>query len=345
MTPDPAAASPDSPHDEPALRWQVAAADFSALQAGPVLVMLDDHAVLEFDGPDTVGFLQGQTTADMAALVPAQWQLGGYCTPKGRLLAIFHAWRYATGIRMLLPESIAAGIHKRLAMYVLRAKVQVRDASTAWSVAALCGKGSAAALSAAGVEVPDSPWQCTLLDADERVVRLPVGPQCPERLLLVMRTARLARWRQQLALLPVAGNGLWWWTQIDAAQPAILAPTQERFVPQGLNLEVLGGVNFRKGCYPGKEIVARSQYLGKLRRRMAMAHAAHIGPAADVFQDGESQAVGRTVLAATAPAGGWDLLFECPTERLQGAALRAGAADASVLQLRELPYPIFDPTA
>ena len=127
--------------------------------------------------------------------------------------------------------------------------------------------------------------------------------------------------------------------------PAVFAETQELFVPQAVNLEVLGGVDFRKGCYPGQEVVARSQYLGKLRRRMFLAHGSAIGAEADIFQDGATEPVGRIVLAAGAPAGGWDLLFECPTDRAAGASLRAGGADAAPLQLRDLPYQLFDPTA
>ena len=335
-----AAAAPAAPD----YRWTVAAQDFAALGAGPVRARLDDHSVLEFDGPDAVSFLQGQTTIDIAALGETDWQLGGYCTPKGRLLAIFQAWRYATGVRLLVPTALAAGLQRRLTQYVLRAKVQIRDVSHDWQVLGLCGKGAAAALAQAGCTPPEQAWQCLALDGGERLARLTAGPQAGERLVLLMRQERAARWGQALTALPLVGTGLWWWSQIDAALPAIVPQTQERFVPQALNLEVLGGVNFRKGCYPGQEIVARSQYLGKLRRRMAAAHAPALGSDADIHADGQAEAVGRIVLAATAPEGGWDLLFECPTE-MAAAALHAGGADAPVLQRRSLPYELFDPTA
>jgi folate-binding protein YgfZ len=230
-------------------------------------------------------------------------------------------------------------------MFVLRAKVKIRDASADWTILAVLGAGASAALAAAGIPVPVAAGGCSVLDGGERVMRLPGGVKCAERFLLLARTERAAYWRELLVGLPPVGPELWWWSQIDAGIPAVLADTQELFVPQALNLEVLGGVNFRKGCYPGQEIVARSQYLGKLRRRMFLAHATDLGTTSDVYQDGAAEPVGRIVLAAGAPEGGWDLLFECPTERVAGNGLHAGSADAPLLQVRDLPYVLFDPTA
>jgi folate-binding protein YgfZ len=147
-------------------------------------------------------------------------------------------------------------------------------------------------------------------------------------------------------LLRRTDAGAWWWSQIDAGVPNVFAATQEKFVPQMINLEVLGGVSFKKGCYPGQEVVARSQYLGKLRRRMAIAHVA--GPTcagADVFAQSSGQAVGTVVMAATAPEGGMDLLFEAPVDQVAGGELRANLPDGPRLDVRRLPYELFDPTA
>ncbi len=334
-------------------RWQASAADFAQLQAGGVRCRLIDHAVLEFDGPDAVTFLQSQLTADVAALGPQSWGLSGYCTPKGRLLAIFQAWRDETGVRLVLPAAIAMATLKRLSMYILRAKVRARDASADWAVYGLVGEAAATSLHGADAVTPQSPWESSAIDpalggAGARVARLPHGRGGPSRWIAVVASAQAAAWEAHLVEVPAAGAALWWWTQVDAAIPAILPSTSERFVPQSINLEVLGGVNFRKGCYPGQEIVARSQYLGKLRRRMSLAHAADIGPASDVFAAGRTEAVGRIVLAASAPGGGWDLLVECAADAAPGVSattLHAGAPDAPALESRPLPYEIFDPTA
>jgi folate-binding protein YgfZ len=332
-------------------RWRADAADLDALRSGPVLSRLDDHSVLEFDGADALTFLQGQTTADIGALDAQSWQLGGYCTPKGRLLAIFQAWRYESGVRLLLPAEIAATVARRLAMYVLRAKVRVRDASADWRAYAMVGldsgRAALAALHAAGLQPPAAAWQALAFGATgaSRLATLPCGSGCSGRWLAVVPAVDGADFERSLGLAAV-GPQIYWWSQVDAAVPAVLAQTSELFVPQAVNLEVLGGVNFRKGCYPGQEIVARSQYLGKLRRRLALAHAADLGPAGDVYLDGREDPLGRIVLAASAPGGGWDLLFECPVDALQeGAVLRAGGSTAPPLQLRALPYAIVDPTA
>ena len=148
-----------------------------------------------------------------------------------------------------------------------------------------------------------------------------------------------------LADLPVVGSGAFWWSEIDAGVPTVFPATQEKFVPQMINLEVVGGVSFSKGCYPGQEVVARSQYRGKLKRRMQLAHCAASAPAgADVFAAGDTEPAGTVVMAASAPDGGFDLLIECPLEKT-GAPLRLGSAEGPALALRTLPYELVDVTA
>jgi len=315
------------------------------MRRAPVVCQLDDLAVLQLEGPDSGTFLQSQTTADIGAMSPKRWQLGGYCTAKGRLLAIFEAWRWQSGLRMLLPADNAQPNLRQLSKFVLRAKVRLADVTASWAVLGICGPGTTEALASAGVPVPDQPWGCEQIESDGRIARLPTGRNCPERVLLVVSAADAGVWRQRLGAVASAGNGIWWWTQIDAAIPQVFAATRELFVPQAVNLEVLGGVSFRKGCYPGQEVVARSQYLGKLRRRLGLAHAPEIGPAPDIFHSNEAGPVGRIVMAAMGPDGGWDLLFECPSQLTEHGTLHAGGREAPAMLLRELPYRIFDPTA
>ena len=333
-------------------RWEVSAADHAARHAGPVWGTLDDWRVVEIDGPDALTFFHGQSTADIAAMTGTSWQLGGYCTAKGRLLAIYHAWRTDTGLALLMPAEVAAGLARRLGMFVLRAKATVRDAGERWQARFVLGPGAAAALAGEGLSAPVAPWQCGPVSgyAEARIARLPGGAECAERFLVVERAGQPVAAMDAIARrLPRAGGGLWHWSQIDAAVPDVFAATQEHFVPQAVNLEVLGGVSFRKGCYPGQEVVARSQYLGKLRRRLALVRAPAIGPGLDVFHDGKAEPVGYLVQAASvagpdAPAG-WDALIECPTQVTETGVLRVGAPDAPAAELRPLPYPIFDPTA
>lgn len=310
---------------------------------GPVVARLPELGVIAVEGADAVAFLQSQLTNDVAALGEADFQLNGYCTPKGRLLATFQQWRAGPTILLQLPRELLAPVRKRLAMFVLRSKASLIDASDAWSTFAILGKGAAGYLQRAGFDVPAAPWTTTA-SGDIRIHRLPGAAPLDERFMLT--TARDASLPSALSALPAVASGVWWWSEVNAAIPTVFAATQEKFVPQMINLEVLGGVSFRKGCYPGQEIVARSQYLGKLKRRMHRAHVDDgdsLGAGADIYQDGV--ATGTVVMSADAPGGGHDLLFEAPSDRIAEAPLKTGRADGPTLTLAPLPYALFDPTA
>lgn len=277
----------------------------------------------------------------MARLTPDRVQLSGYCTPKGRLLATFYQWRLDDGVLLRMPREIIGSVVKRLSMFVLRAKAKVTDVSEAWTTYAVLGEGTAL-LARAGLAVPDTPWTSALAGA-ARVDRMLPTPDGQPRFLLTLPSetplpATIAADR--------VSTSHWWLSEIAAAVPTIFAATQEKFVPQMINFEVLGGVDFKKGCYPGQEIVARSQYLGKLKRRMNIAHveATDVEAAADIFHSGGAQPIGAVVMAAESPAGGSDLLFEAPIDRLESGSLHLQGADGPRLTLRPLPYALFDPT-
>jgi hypothetical protein len=308
----------------------------------PVRVLLPELGVIAASGPDAVSFLQAQLTNDVAHLAADQMQLNGYCTAKGRLLATFHQWRHGDDVMLRLPREILPSVLKRLSMFVLRAKVRLTDASDAWSTSGLLGAGQRAL--EAGASLSTTPWTGTTI-GEVRLDRVPGGPAAPDRWLMTAPAgAALPPW---CAGLEPGPSSLWWWSEVEAGVPTVFAATQEKFVPQMINFEVLGGVNFRKGCYPGQEVVARSQYIGKLKRRMQRAHAApdDVPLAADVYRSAEEQPLGTVVLAAPSPRGGTDLLFEAPIDRLASATLHVGAPTGQPLELRGLPYELFDPTA
>lgn len=295
-------------------------------------------------GADAISFLQSQLTNDVGRLGTDQMQLSGYCTAKGRLLATFHQWRADDAVFLRTPREIVASVVKRLSMFVLRAKVKVIDASEAWTTYALLGADSARVLGDAGLAVPGLPWTSTST-GDVRVDRVLPTPDGIERFLLTTRSESQLPLPQALARAPA---NLWWLSEIEAAVPTVFAATQEKFVPQMINFEVLGGVDFKKGCYPGQEIVARSQYLGKLKRRMNIAQVEEVGEvraAADVFTSDGTQPIGTVIMAATLPAGGSALLFEAPIDRVESGSLHLQGTTGPRLTLRPLPYTLFDPTA
>lgn len=304
---------------------------------------LGHWGVITAEGPDAAHFLHGQLTQDIDHLDAAHARPAGFCSPKGRLLASFVVWRPSPEtVHLACSAEVLPAVLKRLSMFVLRAKVKLADASEAWSTSGLLGAGVPAR--AVGVQLPTAPWTGAA-SGDARIDRVPGSAEAPDRWLLTTPVgAALPAWCAELDVLP---SSAWWWTEVEAGVPTVFAATQEKFVPQMINFEVLGGVNFRKGCYPGQEVVARSQYLGKLKRRMQRAHtdASGVAIAADVYRAGEEQPIGTVVLAAPSPRGGTDLLFEAPIDRLESGTLHVGSAGNSPLELRGLPYELFDPTA
>ncbi len=316
----------------------------AAALRGPVRAEVAELGVITATGDDTVRFLQGQLTGEVEKLRRDQLTLNGFCTAKGRLLASFRTWRDDQKIYLQLPRELLPAVLKRLSMFVLRAKVKLVDDSASWSAWAIFGDGSAARLQAAFGTVPSRAGECVPIEGG-RLARLQPGGRLTERYLLLLASAQAEAVQARLDDLPHVPGGVFWWSEIDAAIPTVFAATQEKFVPQMINFEVLGGVNFSKGCYPGQEVVARSQYRGKLKRRMQCAHAAVAAAAgADVFAAGESEAVGNVVMAASAPQGGFDLLIECTLEKAE-VPLRLQSPDGPELVLRALPYELVDVTA
>jgi len=305
------------------------------------LVPLPELGVIEVSGSDAVSFLQSQLTNDVARVALGQMQLSGYCTPKGRLLATFHQWRVDDTVFLRTPREVVASTVKRLSMFVMRAKAKVADASDAWTTYAVLGRGASRALSEAGLAVPTPSTAQTT--GDVRVDRMAALPDGTERFLLTLPCATHVPLADSIQRGP---SSLWWLTEIRAAIPTVFAATQEKFVPQMLNLEVLGAVDFKKGCYPGQEIVARSQYLGKLKRRMNVARveSGDARPGSDIFHSESEQPIGIVVLAAPSPTGGTELLFESPVDRLNSGSLHLHSASGPQLVVHTLPYALFDPT-
>jgi folate-binding protein YgfZ len=323
--------------------WRFAAADADAALRGPVRTALEELGVIAVTGEDAARFLHGQLTGDIEHLRHDRLALSGYCTAKGRLLATFRVWRDQRAIYLLLPRELLAGVLKRLSMFVLRAKVRLTDDSAAWRVVALFGSNAEAKLREVFGATAAAVGDCVQAET-VRVARLHGSARVPDRFLLLAGAGEASP-PAALSALPAVDSGAFWWSEIDAGVPTVFAATQERFVPQMINFEVLGGVSFSKGCYPGQEVVARSQYRGKLRRRMALAHAeAAAAAGADVYAEGEAEPAGTVAMAATAPGGGVDLLLECPLEKMS-LPLHLGAPDGPALELRRLPYELFDVTA
>ena len=296
------------------------------------MLRLADWGLIRARGADAASFLHGQLTQDVIALGAGDARLAGYCTAKGRLLASFVLWRGDEDtIDLACSADLLAPTLKRLSMFVLRAKCKLSDGS---AEVALYGLAGAVATAWLGDSAPARPW-ATLPAGPGRAVRLPDAAGQARYLLTLPADA-------PAPALPALAADDWAWLEVKSGVVRIVAATVEQFVPQMVNLELVGGVNFQKGCFPGQEIVARSQYRGTLKRRlMAFDSDAPLAAGQEVFHSADpGQPAGLVALAAARPGGGGSALVEIKLAALEGGSLHAGAADGPLLVRGALPYTI-----
>lgn len=261
------------------------------------VALLENLAVLEVKGGDAESFLQGQLCNDVTALPANGVQTNGYCSPRGRLLAIFYLIRDGERFLLLLPKSVHEGFRKRLSMFVLRAEVEITEHPAARVLALM----EPAELTSFTPERPGSPGEGSMLARDCWIGRLRGENAC---WLLVGGEDALDLHMQSLATDTVATtSNHWLGTRLLEGEPTILAETVDRFVPQMVNLDLIDGLSFSKGCYPGQEIIARTRYLGKQKRRMLIfklgdsVNSFDLKPGVGLF-DSDNETVGELVAAA-----------------------------------------------
>ena len=296
---------------------------------------LTDWGLIRAQGADAASFLHGQLTSDILHLGPSEARLAGYCSAKGRLLASFVVWRSADAMLLACSADLLAPTLKRLRMFVLRAKCTLSEASAEQPLTGLAGP---AALRWLGAAAPAAAGETRVLEGGASVVRLPDAAGVPRFLCAGLASA---------PLLPDLDSQAWRWLEARSGVARIVAATVEQFVPQMVNYELVGGVDFRKGCYPGQEVVARSQYRGSVKRRSFLFEtAAGAAPGAEVFDadDDPSQPSGMVVDAAAAPVaiagGGTVALVEVKLSALAAGRLRLGAPDGAPLRPLPMPYPM-----
>ena len=292
-------------------------------------VRLHDWGVIRAVGADSLKFLHGQMTQDFEHLGSGSARLAGFCSAKGRLLATFVAWRRGDDeVLLACSADVLPTVLKRLSMFVLRAKCKLSDASAdvpLWGVAGPLEQ------IAAGAAVWDR-----VVEGEGEVIRLPDAQAAGQAVQRWLCAGRQPPATENLEMTT------WLGLEASSGVARVVAATVDQFVPQMVNLELVGGVNFQKGCYPGQEIVARSQYRGTLKRRaQVVGSAALLQAGQEIFHDADpGQPAGRVVLAGTLPGSGPVALVELKLAALDAGTLHAGAADGPLLQLGALPYAI-----
>ena len=292
--------------------------DLNTFSAGLSFDLNASLGLIRASGADACTFLQSQLTQDVLKLGENDVRLASYCSAKGRMYAMFYIWADGETVYLLTQRSVMETVLKRLRMFVLRAKVVLEDVSDQYAIS---GYVSADAL-AQQTRVTEGDTVClgilpaVISEANislPREIRIDSAPRNTES----------------------ADTELWQWLDIRAGIAHVTADISEAFVPQMMNLDRIGGVNFKKGCYPGQEIVARSHYLGKLKRRM---QAASIGftNAAERDKAVTQLRIGMDVYASTDPAQ--------PAGQLLAYA-RSPLNDTQIDVLYEVSLPLLDNNA
>lgn len=273
------------------------------------IAKLEHYGLLQVSGEDARAFLHAQLTNDVEHLAPGTARYAGWCSAKGRLLATFLVVPFPGGFLLQLSRDLVPAVAKRLSMFVLRSKVKVSDATAEW-----LQYGLWEALSGGDLSVRQ---------AEDRIE---IGID-RERTLLITKTPQIAD----------TAAGDWALAEIRAGRPLILQSTQDQFVPQMVNLELSGGVDFKKGCYPGQEIVARAQYRGAVKRRMVRLRGAVLQPGQELYSDDTPGQAGGTV-GSVVNASGDESLAVLQVSALEAKAPIRVQPQAAALEVLPLPY-------
>lgn len=315
--------------------------ELGAALNGNVFADLSHQGVLAVRGKDALEFLQGQFTNDLRHLGDGTSQLNGYCSAKGRLLASFRVIPEDDGFLLRMPRAMVEPLMKKLRMFVLRAAVTLEDVGECQIHLGVSGPGAERELGALAPALPQA------VDGIARgggytVIRIPgVHPRFEVHGGL---EAMRRLWDTLNVRCAPVGEAPWGLLDVLAGIPTIHPETSDAFVPQMVNLQLLGGVSFKKGCYPGQEVVARMQYLGTLKRRMYLARVlseAPPRPGDELYspEDGE-QSAGKVVDAQPHPDGGFMLLAVIQIASREAGDIRYGGPQGPKLEFAELPYPL-----
>lgn len=306
-----------------------------------ILCDLSHLGLLEISGADAVSFLQGQVTNDVKLLVGTGAQhnahLSAYCNPKGRMLALFLAFSHDDNLHLQLNRELLEPIMKRLKMYVMRSKVEIKDVSDSIVRFGINGPEAAQILGYSPAKIPVEDYELQTFE-NVTILKLPSTSGARFEIFTDASNAPVI-WDALKIHCKVVEKSYWDWLEIQTGIPDIELKTQEQFVPQMLNLDILNGINFKKGCYTGQEIVARTHYLGSIKRRTYLAEieTAIVPQAGDEILDATKNVVGQIVRVAPNLESGFNVLAEM---RIDAQAVGNVACNGVPITFKTLPYAL-----
>ena len=280
-------------------------AEFPQPGAGTcTLFDLSHLGTIAVEGPDADDFLQGQLSNDVRELTETHSQLSSHCSAKGRMLANFRMIRRNGIIYLQMPQQTMPPLMKRLSMFKLRAQVDLSDAGDRLVCIGLAGDCAVELLNEEAGQTPELEHAATR-HGDITLIRIPGSTFRFEVMGPAVALSNL--WKRLAAGGATPANAdRWDLLDIQAGIPTVHASTVEAFVPQMTNMQLVDGVSFTKGCYTGQEVVARMQYLGKLKRRMYRAEVATDRcpqPGDELFSGASESGQGTGKVVASAPSG------------------------------------------
>jgi folate-binding protein YgfZ len=299
---------------------------------------LSQLGLLEISGVDAVNFLQGQVTNDVKLLDGNNAHYSAYCNPKGRALALFLAFAHHEHIHLQFSRDLVEPIMKRLKMYVMRSKVDIKDVTDNIAKFGLYGPEAESILATLFAKTPELDYELITLE-NVSILKLPSIGKSQRFEIFVSKANSIDILSKLKNSCNLVGMPCWDWLDIQVGIPDVSLKTQEHFVPQMLNLDILNGINFKKGCYTGQEIVARTHYLGSVKRRTYLASINNTSEpsAGDLVFDNAKAEVGQIVRIAPNLENGFDVLVEIRIE-----AWQAGNVfwNTTQLNFKPLPYSV-----
>ncbi|BAL25187.1 folate-binding protein YgfZ [Azoarcus sp. KH32C] len=322
------------------VRFEAPEAEVRAAADGTVVVPLAHLGLIRATGEDSVTLLHNLLSNDVKKLGAEDAQWSSFNSPKGRMIASLLLWKDSDGRMIATSADIQPMLLKKLSMYILRSKAKLTDAGADTVLIGLSGPDAASIATGAGYAVPLAPMKQSA-SGDVRCIRLNEN----SLILAVPAAAAPAVFGELVAGgARKAGTAAWQAAMVRAGVPMITASVQEEFVAQMLNFDLIGGVSFNKGCYPGQEIVARMQYLGKLKKRMYRVHVATDTapqPGADVFApDFGDQSAGKLVNVVPAADGGYEALAVLQSSSAAAGEAHLGTLTGPRLTFLDLPYAL-----
>lgn len=308
--------------------------------SGNVFADLSHYGLVAVHGDDAAEFLQGQLSNDIRLIDEQHSLLNAYCSPKGRMLASFRVFKRGDSFYLRMPASVVESTVKRLRMFVMRSQVTFEDTVDTYIPIGVAGPGAETELAEAlDITLPQQVDEVTQND-ELAIIRVP--GRHPRYEIYAGFDAASAVWNALNVHCAPVGAGPWNLLEIQAGLPTVYPETLEAFVPQMANLQLVNGVSFKKGCYPGQEVVARMHYLGKLKRRMYLARIHSDAPprvGQELFDaKADQQSCGKLVDLEPHPDGGYLALAVIQIASAEGGEVRLGAQDGPALAFEDLPY-------